>query len=66
MRLQVHAIGNTGARLPFGVLAPGVLGHVEPTVDQHPSLAGSVGKKHSDLGILDSSRCAGVLPLDAR
>lgn len=34
-------------------------------VDQRPPLVGAVGQGHSDLGIHDSSRGAGVLPLDA-
>ncbi|BBC91556.1 hypothetical protein SRO_0380 [Streptomyces rochei] len=58
-----HPGGVQGAA--FGVLAPGVLGQVEPAVDQHPSLAGGERGTRPDLGVLDPADGAGVLPLHA-
>jgi hypothetical protein len=36
---------------------------IEPSIDQGPSPAGGQGEEHADLGILDASCGAGVLPL---
>lgn len=60
---ELHLLGNPGARPASGIPAPGALGKVEPTVDQSPSPRRRVGEKHSDLGILDLTGSAGVLPL---
>ncbi|GAA3299057.1 hypothetical protein GCM10020295_36250 [Streptomyces cinereospinus] len=43
-----------------------MLGQVEPTVDQGPSPLGGQCEEHSDLGVLDATRGAGVLPLHSR
>lgn len=43
-----------------------MFGQVEPTVDQDPSPLGGQVEEHPELGVLDASRSAGVLPLHSR
>ena len=53
---EVHRLGYPGRGAAFGIIGPGVLGQVEPTVDQGPSPLGGQGEEHADLGVLDASR----------
>lgn len=60
---ELHRLGYPGRGAAFRVIGPGVFREVEPSVDQGPAPAGGQGEEHADLGVLDASRGAGVLPL---
>ena len=58
-------VRDTGGGPPFGVLAPGRAGQVEPPVYQRPTARRRVGQKHRDLAVFDPAGGAGVLALHA-
>lgn len=63
---ELPLVGYTGRVAAPGTGGPGVLGQVEPPVDQRPPPHGGQRKEHADLAVLDASCGAGVLPLRPR
>nr|WP_263637557.1 hypothetical protein [Streptomyces sp. CoT10] len=60
---ELHRLRYPSRVAAFGILGPGVFREIEPSVDQGPAPAGGQGEEYADLGVLDTSRGAGVLPL---
>jgi hypothetical protein len=58
--------GISGLTAALGIGAPGMLGQVEPAVDQGPAPAGGQGEEYADLRVLEAAGSAGVLPLHSR
>jgi hypothetical protein len=63
---ELHLVEYPGRVAALDIGAPGVLGQVEPAVDQRPPPLGGVGEEHADLAVLDTSCGARVLALYPR